>query len=80
METDIETIKVDRYHKLVIRKAWNQTAWMYKVKKYQWMFFLFWATGWKEDNVFFANVRFFPTLKEARQHAEQVRKNFLGLN
>ena len=77
METEIETIKVDRSHKLVIRKAWNQTAWMYKVKKYQW-FFLFWAAGWKEDGGYLTDVKYFETLGEAQRYVSSLRNNFLS--
>lgn len=80
MENDIETIKVDKKHKLVIKRAWNQTAWMYRVKKYQKLWGLFWAAGWLEDNTYLTRVVFFPTLQDARDQAEMIRRNFLGLN
>ena len=77
METEIETIIVDKKHKLVIQKAWNKTAWMYKVKKFEW-FHLFWSAGWREDNSILTDVKYFLTMEEAKKYATSIRDNFLG--
>jgi hypothetical protein len=74
---EVETIMVNDNHKLVITKAWNETSWMFKVKKFQKLLGLFWSAGWKEDDRIMTDVKFFITLEEARGYANQIKQNFL---
>jgi hypothetical protein len=73
----METIKVNFFKELIIRKVWNGTAWVYAVKKYSLWLGLS-IPGWSDEPGIYMKVKQFPTIEEAREYALMIKNNYLA--